>query len=147
MNKIYGLWNPIEKNYFYVGITSTMLDKRLCGHMSSTDKNPKKVKIIKALSDKGIRPEIHLIEEVPLDDTFLAAQRELFWIKEYINSGHPLVNKSLNGSGRKPSENPKIPITIYVEKGVVDGFGGANEFRNMVYQQIEQLKNHNSQSK
>ena len=37
MNKIniYGLLNPLTNQYFYVGITSQKLSKRLSGHMST----------------------------------------------------------------------------------------------------------------
>ena len=129
--KIYGLLNPLTQQYFYVGITSQKLSKRLSGHMSTTDKNTKKVEVIKSICANNQRPIIVLLETI--DNLFESLDRELFWMNKLINTGNPLVNKDFNKRGCKPNGNTKIQIDLYIEESKIELFGGVDRLRRFLY--------------
>ncbi|MEO7048878.1 MAG: GIY-YIG nuclease family protein [Ferruginibacter sp.] len=138
---VYGLRNPIDDNYFYVGVSGD-LKRRLLGHMSSTDKNKDKATIIKKIVDAGLRPEIKLLQYIPDNNIGSISEIELFWINKLLHQGHPITNKSLNGAGAKPSVNPKMAITIYVTNSKVLAFGGIEKIKEILYNFInEQTSN------
>jgi len=41
------------------------------------------------------------------------------------------------GSGRKPASDPKLPITIYVEKSIIKAMGGTEGVRGECYSFIK----------
>lgn len=133
---VYGLFDSINNNYFYVGV-SKILKKRLSGHMSSTDKNLEKVKVIQNIKANNSRPQIKILEVVPdykFDDVL---KIELGWINRLKKEGHPLTNKALSGGGCKPTKNPKIPISLYIPEETILKFGGKDRIREILYEYIK----------
>jgi hypothetical protein len=138
MIKIYGLLNPIDNKYFYVGATGQPLKKRLTGHTSSTDKNEKKVAIVKSILEKGLRPLIVLLER-PSDDCD-PKEREIAWMQKLKSEGHDIVNKSFTGVGSGPKKNAKIAITLFVNVRIIEAFGGVDELKKKIYEFIEKYE-------
>ncbi len=52
------------------------------------------------------------------------------------------------GAGRKPVEDPKLMVPLYVETSVINALGGLDEIRNICYaflkSQVEQHSNKKS---
>lgn len=101
--KVYELRDPRDetKSPRYVGITVKLLKNRLCAHL-----NPKKLipnnhknTWIKSLLKLGIKPTIHLIEEVEGYD--YACKVEQYWIKEFKEQGYNITNSTDGGEGLK----------------------------------------------
>lgn len=134
MIKIYALFNPVTETYFYVGATGLDLNKRLNGHMSSTDKNKDKVAIISSILKENKRPEIILLEEV---DISVSTEREAYWMDKMIKSGHFIVNKCFKGKGRKPSDNAKVQVNLGFTEEVIELHGGKDKFKEVLYKFIE----------
>ena len=44
------------------------------------------------------------------------------------------------GAGRKPSESPKIPLTIYLAVADIEYLGGRDKVRELLTTHIENLK-------
>lgn len=124
MVKIYELRDPRDesKSPRYVGITTKRkLYKRLYCHLWSA-KNEKtksyKNNWINSLLKDGIKPTIHLIEEVEGWD--YACEVEKYWIKEFKDQGYKLTNSTEGGDGTvgysrkgyKMSEETKIKIGL-----------------------------------
>lgn len=133
---VYGLFDPINNNFFYVGVSAD-LKRRLLGHMSSTDKNLEKVDIIKKIKEKKRRPEIKILEVVPDYQLENILEIEMKWILALKAQGHPLTNKALNGAGCRPTNNPKKAVSLYIEEDVISSFGGAEKFKNILYNYIK----------
>lgn len=95
--KIYYLLNPITNKPFYIGATKGELRTRLLGHMNCT-MNKNKTTIIKSIRASGLKPSIHLIEEV---DVSIAGQKEIFYCNLFSNLGFDLCNHNINKTGYK----------------------------------------------
>lgn len=37
------------------------------------------------------------------------------------------------GAGRKPAENPKMPITVYFDQKTIDSYGGVKAIKELIY--------------
>lgn len=44
------------------------------------------------------------------------------------------------GAGRKPVEDPKVPVTIYVKESIINSLGGIEILREELYRQISKMK-------
>lgn len=125
-NRIYYLVNPINNEIFYVGKTSYPISTRLTNHIGQAKlphaqfKNTAKDETILLILKDGKRPQVHLIEEIishcRIDD-LLASDRELFWIKEYLKIGHPLLN--IEGTGDSDSNTQYREYLKDKSKGVL----------------------------
>ena len=96
--KIYELRDPRDPECKprYVGITIGTLQKRLISHIAaSKEEKNYKANWIKSLLKIGIRPSIHLIEEVYTREK--ASKAEIYWIKEFREQGYELTNATEGG--------------------------------------------------
>ncbi len=79
----------------YVGYTTKSLEDRLYKHiMDSKGKNIHRAKWLKSLQDRGLKPIINLIEEVP-DSEWQFWER--YWISQYRTWGFDLTNLTDGG--------------------------------------------------
>lgn len=46
------------------------------------------------------------------------------------------------GAGRKPVEDPKVMVPLYVKSSVLNAFGGLDELRNACYEFLNLKINH-----
>lgn len=103
--KIYELRDPriVDDSYAkstkYIGCTTKSLEKRLNDHLYdikyNRTKNLHKSRWIKSLLDSGLKPTIHLIEEViGLEYGFNV---EIYWIQEFKEYGCKLTNVADGG--------------------------------------------------
>lgn len=136
-HKIYALKNPLTQEYFYVGITGASLNVRLNGHMSSTDKNDDKLCVINKIKAAGHKPEIVLLEEIPVIGNKDNREKEVYWVNALIKAGHPLTNKKNALSGRKPADSAKIQISLYITQPDIDKFGGVENIKKYLYDYID----------
>lgn len=44
------------------------------------------------------------------------------------------------GAGRRPVEDPKVPVTIYVKESLINSVGGIESLREELYMQISKMK-------
>lgn len=44
------------------------------------------------------------------------------------------------GAGRKPVEDPKVPVTIYVKESLINSLGGIDSLREELYKQVDNMK-------
>lgn len=98
--KIYELRDPRDPECKprYVGITTKSLKKRLSSHIISRNVNSNhKNNWIKSLLKDGIKPSVHLIEEVI--GWKYACEVEKYWIKEFKEQGYKLTNSTDGGEG------------------------------------------------
>lgn len=93
--RIYILSDPTNGEIKYVGKTHFTLGERLAKHMIAKE-NPHKVDWIKSLQEKGLRPEIELLEEVDKKD-WISKEKE--WIKTFTEWGFKLLNIQKGGKG------------------------------------------------
>ena len=97
---VYCLKNPLENSkIFYIGKTTSSLNKRLKEHINE-NKNKEKNAIIKLILDSNQNVIIEEIEFV--DNISILDEREKYWIKEFSEKG--LCNKSFNT--KKGKSNP-----------------------------------------
>jgi hypothetical protein len=108
---IYKLIDPFTREVRYVGKTKKFPVQRLAGHISERTPSLKK-EWIKSIIEKGVTPEIVIIEEV--DTPSKAAKREKHWIKYHLDSGCKLLN--VNVVGRRINDEH---ILKYGEKTVM----------------------------
>jgi hypothetical protein len=92
---IYGLLDPRTGELRYVGRTRQALQRRLLHHLQSKDQTHRTAWIQSLVRD-GVRPEIILIEEVPVLESPAAERR---WIANYRSAGARLVNCTDGGEG------------------------------------------------
>ena len=105
MVNIYKLSDPISGEIRYVGKTHSSLHTRLGGHLTYIGDNIEKNIWIKSLKEKGLRPEINLLEVTSEEFSDI---REGEWIQKFTNHGVKLLNKTLD-------ENHKFVIlTKYI---------------------------------
>ncbi len=102
---IYSLVCPVGESVKYVGKTKTELSIRLSAHLTDSGENIEKNLWIGSLKEKGLRPEIKLLEVT--NDEFWEI-KEGQWIEKFTNDGVKLFNKTLD-------ENHKFVIlTAYL---------------------------------
>ena len=88
--KIYGLIDPRDHRFYYVGQTGRTLHDRLDEHFfehGDTRVSEKNQAIIK----NGQLPQVVVLDE--LKDEKTAFHRELYWIHKLASEGHPLKNR------------------------------------------------------
>lgn len=106
---VYCLKNPLEDHkIFYIGKTTSSLNKRLKEHINE-NKNKEKNNIIKLILDAKQNVIIEEIEFV--DNISILDEREKYWIKEFSEKG--LSNKSFNA--KRGKSNP-IGVRFDLEK-------------------------------
>jgi len=49
-----------------------------------------------------------------------------------------------SNAGRKPSANPKTAFTLYIEKSIIQNFGGQKELREFIYKTIKTTQHDSS---
>ena len=106
---IYSITNIIT-NKRYIGKTIKSLNRRLTNHLHAKNKSYK-TSWIKSLAEKGLTPEIELIEIVDENDW---QSREKYWISFYRKSGANLCNHTDGGEGqhgRKASNNTRAKMS------------------------------------
>lgn len=91
MVSVYGLIDPRNRELRYIGVTTQPLERRLSGHIGSiSDKNQSsRVKWLRELVERGLRPEIFEIEVV---DDFQEVEAERFYIQYFSYIGCRLTN-------------------------------------------------------
>ena len=95
MYKIYTL--SVNKEIFYVGMTSQNFKLRLNSHLSEkTSKNPLKHIVFKYAKEQEHKIDIEIIEEVGLNKKE-ASELEKFYIVLLKSYGFPLTNRIENG--------------------------------------------------
>jgi hypothetical protein len=96
MVKIYCLIDPRDNLVRYVGYTTSTLQLRLNGHMTSiyTKKRTHKINWIFNLKSVNLKPTIHLLEEVEFEYGWDA---EKYWIEQFKHWGFKLTNSSEGG--------------------------------------------------
>lgn len=99
MVKIYGLACPISNEIRYIGKTSRELERRLYAHISESrrTRHSHKHRWIAKCLDRGLRPTIWLLEEVPDGVSWQA--REKAWIKRALEMEFELTNQTAGGEG------------------------------------------------
>ena len=91
--KIYTLSDPITNEVRYIGQTKHSLEERLRGHLKGKGKTYR-VYWINSLKNKGLVPNIELIEEV---DKSIGSQTEIYWISMFRFWGFNLTNLTDGG--------------------------------------------------
>lgn len=122
---IYGLKDPIDDRYRYVGQTHD-IDRRLRQHIESTgqDRNLDKHLWIRHLKESGKAPVLEVLE---CCDVLDADAREIYWINRLRGEEHPLLNQASGGTGRRMTSKLKATekhdwIRLgYTTKNVHDG--------------------------
>ena len=85
---IYGLVDPETGKMRYVG-KSNNPKVRYQYHLQDKKTNPHKTAWICGLSERGLKPELVILEETTQKQW---EERERYWIKRYRDEGAPLVN-------------------------------------------------------
>jgi group I intron endonuclease len=120
MTSIYSLNDPITLEIRYIGQTIDMVT-RLYGHINDKHKTHK-VNWIKSLKNKGLKPTINLIQEVPNEE---ASKWEIFYISFFKNCGFDLTNLTDGGEpgnfkkGHKHSPETRLKIKEARAKQVI----------------------------
>lgn len=91
---IYGLRDPDTKQIRYIGYSSN-LQQRYSYHLSDP-KRTHKGNWIRSLKQKGLKPELVVLEECNADNW---AERERAWIAQAKAQGLPLTNATDGGEG------------------------------------------------
>lgn len=86
---IYGLFNPRELEFFYVG-SSVNPHARFNNHMSGKGVSPMIKAVVDELTAEGLKPEMRILEEVSRAER---RRYEGYWINYYRKVGHRLVNQ------------------------------------------------------
>jgi len=89
MHIIYGLQDPREHKFFYVGMTEDVY-KRFVEHIQCSGNNLKKNLKITEMRSAGVLPLMVELERT--EDTGIARVREIYWINHYVALGHPITN-------------------------------------------------------
>jgi len=112
---IYALIDPTDNKHRYVG-KSDSPQKRLLSHIASRDSDfTPKGKWITSLLDKGLKPTLVILEEVPVTEW---EEAERSWIAQFRSRGCDLLNVQEGGIVYHPVKKikrqrnkPHIPIT------------------------------------
>ena len=95
---IYKLIDPITNNVRYVGKTTNLV-RRLNAHINRSKKNKyHSARWVNSLLEKGLKPEISIIEECNENNW---EEREIYWISYYRE--HFDLTNILDGGGHSPS--------------------------------------------
>lgn len=106
------LIDPISSEIRYIGKTKYSLTDRLCKHLITYERNHR-ANWIRSLTNKGLKPIIELIEEVPDDEWILW---EKYWIVQFKCWGFNLVNATQGGESGIISDKCRI-ASIKSNKG------------------------------
>jgi hypothetical protein len=87
--QIYGLRDPDNAHYFYVGSTKHSLRHRLKGHIETLRNNPN-LRFVSAM--RRVRPERVVIKTLEIVSRDIRFQREAWWIARLLAEGHSLTN-------------------------------------------------------
>ncbi len=87
---IYGIFNPREQEFFYVGSTVNP-GARLKEHTTGSSTSPLVKGTIDELILEGFEPELRILAEVPDAER---RKHEGYWIDYYRQHGHRLVNRN-----------------------------------------------------
>jgi hypothetical protein len=113
---IYALVDPATGKIRYVG-KSNDPEKRLRSHLQDeTGPNKDKRSWLKQLSISGQKPELHILEEVSLENW---KERERWWIAEMKRRGEPLTNIS-EGYGREARQQLTFVLDDEKDADVLD---------------------------
>lgn len=93
--RIYHLTDPRTGEIRYVGMTVRSLSQRLSGHRREKGRHHKAM-WVRQLAQLGMRPEITLIQEVPVQ---VWAEAEKYWIRFFRSIGCSLTNSTDGGEG------------------------------------------------
>lgn len=109
---IYTLLDPSTNEIRYVGKTD-YIKQRLYAHIieCKSDRKSHKINWIKSLLDRGLRPTISVLDEVPIDEW---EYWEKYWIDQLKQWGCNLTNLSPGGKGGiyKVRESTKIKMRL-----------------------------------
>src|SRR6266446_5178760 len=92
MYVVYGLEDPRDHLYHYIGITDDVY-RRFCDHIRGNAGNIEKNGWIFECRQANVMIIMREIERIAPETD--AAQREKFWIRYYVHLGHPLHNMKL----------------------------------------------------
>lgn len=113
MHAIYGLVDPRDRKVFYVGQTTDVY-KRFIEHISCSSSNlARNVRIIelRTLNLMVIMEVFELVE-----DKRKANEREVYWIKHFEQSQHPLANITFMSSPRKARREQMKAVTQLIQE-------------------------------
>jgi len=118
--KIYTLADPLTNEIKYIGKTKNDLKARVRLHLNiKKEKNNKRVKWIKELKSKGLRPKAEILEFCSDSDWEML---EDFWINQFRTWGFDLVNTCDGGQGRrgyKMTDEERLVVSKQKPKAVI----------------------------
>ena len=93
--EIYALIDPRDNLVSYVGL-SISAEVRFVGHLKGSSGNKQEKHWILELQQEGLRPILQILETVEAgsDAYAIVCEEELYWIREMVRLGHPLLNLS-----------------------------------------------------
>jgi len=93
--EIYALIDPRDNLVRYVGL-SISAEVRFIGHLKGSSGNEQEKHWILELQQEGLRPILQILEtiEAGSDAYAIACEEELYWIREMVRLGYPLLNLS-----------------------------------------------------
>lgn len=98
--KVYCLKDPITNEPKYIGRTGNISQRKKAHNNKARDVDTKKRVWISELRQKGMKPVLEVLKEVPhLEGRYW----ELFYLKEYTNKGYILVNNNDDNLGNQTS--------------------------------------------
>lgn len=137
---IYGLIDPFDAKFRYVGQTRQGVEVRIRSHLSEarmyqryylskglTNKLSKLHVWMLDLDSREVRPRYEVLEELDVEElvtpfhTYLASatfQAEITYVQYLLSEGHPLLNRAYAGDGYKvkdEAEEKKIDIVTVGE--------------------------------
>jgi hypothetical protein len=125
--KVYGLKEPDTERIRYVGITKNRLKDRLRQHVGDKNKRHKS-NWIKNLKQRGLRPEVELLEDGLSFEQ--AIKKEVEYIKMFKSFGAKLVNATDGGEGtigyKLSDEHKEI-----LRKKAIAGIDQLHEYRKL----------------
>ncbi len=89
MHVIYGLQDPRDRLFFYVGQTEDVY-KRFVEHIQCSGNNYEKNAKITKMRGQNVLPL--MVELQRTEDAGVARVREAYWINHYASLGHPMTN-------------------------------------------------------
>ena len=96
MYSIYALIDPRDNITRYIGITEKPVNQRVQQHLLGNDGNVNKIAWINELDQLGISPIVEVLEQVESKEE--ALEREIYWIRYYLDLNAPLMNRQGNPS-------------------------------------------------
>lgn len=88
---VYGLEDPRTEKFFYIGSTDDV-SKRYRSHITGNCTTPEVTAKVRELAIVDLTPKMVVIEETK---ERAKVYRERFWMKHYLDQGHPLVNRKI----------------------------------------------------